>query len=351
MNDKKLFNKGLITMEDALKHNIIYRNKQHRALLEKLARFAKSTAEILISGPTGVGKELYASYIHANSPRSGKPFVAVNCANLSAEVFENEIFGHARGAYTSAVNSANGIAVAADGGTLFLDEIDSLPLPCQAKILRFAQFREYRRLGESFTRKCDVRLITASNKDLSERVRAGTFRSDLFFRLRVVPVEIPPLAQRKEDIPALLEYFSVRYAKDYGLQPVTIGTAARERLMAYPWPGNVRELENCVRYLTCLGFDRPVLPRDLPLLDEAPMAADTVLDSDFKQEVTDLVDLPLKEAKSRVVEGFERMYIDEVLRDTGGNVTKAARTSGKHRRAFFELMRRYGIAAESYRQG
>lgn len=324
---------------------IIHRSKAHTALLARLAKVARSSAEILISGPTGVGKELYAAYAHDRSPRAAKPFVAVNCANLSAEVIENEIFGHARGAFTGAVTSANGIAAAADGGTLFLDEIDTLPLPCQAKILRFAQFREYRRLGEPFARKCDVRLITASNTDLSKRVRDGAFRADLFFRLRVVPVEIPALADRPEDIPALIDHFVAKYAAEYALQPLVFGAAARERMMSYDWPGNVRELENCIRYLTCLGLDRPVRPGDLPLLDEAPPEAE----AELQAHSADLVDLPLKEAKSVVVEGFERMYIDKALRDTRGNVAEAARISGKHRRAFFELMRRYGIAAEAYR--
>ncbi|HFA59729.1 MAG TPA: sigma-54-dependent Fis family transcriptional regulator [Rhodospirillales bacterium] len=327
---------------------IVHRSRAHGALLERLAKVARSSAEILISGPTGVGKELYAAYVHDRSPRASKPFVAVNCANLSAEVIENEIFGHARGAFTGAVTAVNGIAAAADGGTLFLDEIDTLPLTCQAKILRFTQFREYRRLGEAFTRKCDVRLITASNADLSERVRAGSFRADLFFRLRVVPVEIPSLAERREDIPALTEYFVARYAREYEVEPVVFGEAARARMMSYHWPGNVRELENCVRYLICLGLDRPVHPADLPLLDEAAMPVGAA-QAPAPEGEADLLDLPLKEAKSMVVEGFEKMYIDKALHSANGNVAEAARRSGKHRRAFFELMRRYGIGAEVYR--
>ncbi len=327
---------------------IIHRSKAHAALLGRLAKVARSSAEILISGPTGVGKELYAAYAHDRSPRAAKPFVAVNCANLSAEVIENEIFGHARGAFTGAVTSANGIAAAADGGTLFLDEIDTLPLPCQAKILRFAQFREYRRMGESFTRKCDVRLITASNADLSKRVREGAFRADLFFRLRVVPVEVPALVDRPEDIPALMVHFVAKYAVEYAVERLIFGDAARERMMAYEWPGNVRELENCIRYLTCLGLDRPLRPGDLPLLDAPAPVADAG-QSGPEAHSADLADLPLKEAKSMVVEGFERMYIDKALRDTRGNVAEAARISGKHRRAFFELMRRYAITANQYR--
>ena len=177
-----------------MKPEIVHASDSQRALLDRLERVAPTDAEILISGPSGVGKELYAAFVHAASRRRDKPFVAVNCANLSEDMLENEIFGHARGAFTGAQSGAHGIAATADGGTLFLDEIDALPLPCQAKILRFAQMREYRRLGETYLRRSDVRLIAASNVDLLARVRAGSFREDLYFRLRVVPIEVPPAA-------------------------------------------------------------------------------------------------------------------------------------------------------------
>ncbi|QBX35185.1 sigma-54-dependent Fis family transcriptional regulator [Paracoccus liaowanqingii] len=322
---------------------IIYRSKAQFALLQKLSKVAKTSAEILITGPSGVGKELYASYIHAESLRASKPFVAVNCANLSVDMIENEIFGHARGAFTGAVTSTNGLAAAAEGGTLFLDEVDALPFPCQAKLLRFAQAREYRRLGEPHTRKANVRLISASNVDLVERVRCGAFREDLFFRLRVVPVSIPPLSERPEDIPALVEHFVTTYAQEYGVPPVEFGSAARERMQAYGWPGNVRELESCVRYLTCLDLGRPARPDDLPLLALEPPPATEGEDGARPTE------LSLKLGKSRVIESFERAYIDAALRNSRGNVAEAARMSGKHRRAFFELMRRHGIDAEVFR--
>jgi DNA-binding NtrC family response regulator len=339
---------AVIRGEADMTPTIIYRSSAQSALLQRLSTVAKSSAEVLILGPSGVGKELYAAYIHAESPRASKPFVVVNCANLSAEMIENEIFGHARGAFTGAVTSVNGIAAAAEGGTLFLDEIDALPLPCQAKLLRFAQLREYRRLGEAYMRKSDVRLITASNANLHERVRCGEFREDLYFRLRVVPIEISPLADRPEDIPPLLDHFTAAYAREYGVAPVSLDGAARERLLAYRWPGNVRELENCVRYLSCLGLGRPVRPDDLTLLEDVPPRVDH--DEADDDDPRTYLEVPLKEAKSMVVEGFERMYIDTALRDTRGNVAEAARRSGKHRRAFFELMRRYGMTAGVYRR-
>lgn len=332
---------------------IIYGSQCQGELLQKVAKFAASSAEILISGPTGVGKELYARYIHKHSPRKRKPFVVVNCANLSSEMIENEVFGHARGAFTGAVTAEKGIAATANGGTLFLDEVDSLPFVSQAKILRFAQLKEFRRLGETFTRKSDVRLIAASSSKLEDAVRAGTFREDLYFRLRVIPIEVPPLAARPDDILPLIDHFVSRYATDYDLPQIEFSGPALQRLKEYPWPGNVRELENCIRYLVCLGLNRPVKVDDMPLIDLAPLAPAPAPDapaSDAMDEtLQNLTAAPLKEAKSRVVEGFERMYIDAALEETGGNITAAAERSGKHRRAFSELMRRYGFCRSDYR--
>jgi DNA-binding NtrC family response regulator len=348
-----------------MRPEIVYASDSQRALLERLDRVAPTDAEILISGPSGVGKELYAAYVHAASRRRDKPFVAVNCANLSEDMLENEIFGHAKGAFTGAQSSAHGIAASADGGTLFLDEIDVLPPACQAKILRFAQLREYRRLGETFLRRSDVRLIAASNVDLLARVRAGLFREDLYFRLRVVPIEVPPLAHRCEDIPVLFAHFVDKYAREYDVPAITLSPEAARHMSVYPWPGNVRELENCVRCMTCLGLDRPARIDDLPLLrfepaveaalpsaDSLSLAAARAADeaaAALEEDGEDLTDLPLKEAKSMVVAGFERIYIDSALQAANGNVAEAARRSGKHRRAFFELMRRYGVQAGSYR--
>jgi DNA-binding NtrC family response regulator len=322
---------------------IIHANAAHADLLDRLARAAASTAEILITGPSGVGKELYAAFAHEKSPRRNRPFAAVNCANLSPEMIENEIFGHAKGAFTGAVAATSGIAAAADGGTLFLDEVDTLPLATQAKLLRFVQLREYRRLGESALRRADLRLIASSNADLLTRVKEGSFRDDLYFRLRVMPFDIPALKDRPDDIAPLIDHFTKKYADEYACEPVAFTGPARRALMAYPWPGNVRELENCIRCLTCLRLGRPAEPADLPLIDLGETAPEPPPD------IPPLEDVPMQEAKAAVVEGFERMYIDNALREADGNVAQAARKSGKHRRAFFELMRRYGFCAADYR--
>lgn len=312
---------------------IVVGSAAQRDILARLERIACTEAEILITGPTGVGKELYATFAHAHSRRRDAPFVVANCSNLASDLLENEVFGHARGAYTGAHAAGEGLAARAEGGTLFLDELDSLPLVSQAKLLRFIQLREYRRLGEPHPRRANIRFIAACNADLPRLVREGAFRSDLFFRLRVAPVEIPPLADRRDDIDPLIEHFLARSAADYDVLPARLSPAVRDCLLAHDWPGNVRELENCVRYLTCLQLDRPVAPGDLlpcGLGGTAPGRS-------------------LRAEKERLVEAFERAYLEKALSRAGGNVSAAARQSGKHRRAFFELMRKHGMTADGTR--
>jgi DNA-binding NtrC family response regulator len=336
---------------------IVCSSDHQRAVLAKLAKVAETDAEVLITGPSGVGKELYAAYTHNRSLRRSRPFVTVNCSNLSSHLLENEIFGHARGAYTGAHAAMTGIAASAEGGSLFLDEVDSLPSASQAKLLRFIQTKQYRRLGEAHLRSADVRLIAASNVDLEREVREGRFRKDLFFRLRVVPVEIPPLCERPDDIAPLLEHFAARYAEEYRLPPVVFGDSALICLKAYSWPGNVRELENSVRYLTCLQLGRPVECSDLALCSGiAPASTPAITPPDDGEPTEDaealdpITDEPMQQAKQKVVDSFERHYVDRALADARGNVSAAARASGKHRRAFFELMRKHGLNALDYRR-
>jgi len=310
----------------------------HRDILERLARFAAVDAEILIAGSTGTGKELYARYVHQNSPRAKAAFVPVNCGAIPEALFENELFGHVGGAFTGAQPQSEGLAAAAEGGTLFLDEIDSLSLPGQVKLLRFIQEKEYRRLGESRIRRANVRFIAATNIDLLAAVHAGLFREDLFFRLRVIPIEVPPLWKRPEDIRPLFEEFLRRYAELYGVPSTTLSQGAWERVESYTWPGNVREVENCVQYLTCLQLDHSILAEELPLLSmeeehgEKPMHA-AGMNASFQQSKRELLSL------------FEREYLEEALRKSKGNIAEAARASGKARRAFFELMRKHGVKA------
>lgn len=307
----------------------------HRQLIDTIARIASVDVEVLLSGPTGVGKELYARLIHECSRRAHREFVAFNCGAVPDGLFENELFGHTTGAFTGATNRSDGLIAAAQGGTLFLDEVNSIPLLAQVKLLRLIQEREYRCLGDTRVRKADVRFIAATNQDLLKAVHEGRFREDLFFRLRVVPVDVPPLCERPDDIAPLMAEFILRYADLYGLPPLRLTDAARGVLLRYEWPGNVRELENCVRNLTCQQFSQPIVSSDLPLLATKDERSNGPNGSLFNR--------PLKEAKREIVATFEREYLERALRRTGGNITQAAKLSRKNRREFFELMRKYDI--------
>ena len=312
-------------------------SRAHLDILETLKRVAPTDAEVLITGPSGVGKERYARFLHQHSTRNAASFVALNCAVLSDDLFENELFGHVAGAFTGARRERGGLVTAAHGGTLFLDEVDALSPTSQSKMLRFVQYKEYRRLGEYQVRRADVRIVAASNADLVDAVRDGRMREDLLFRLRVVPVEIPSLAERPDDVPLLLARFIDHYARAYRLPAIVISSAATECLRLYRWPGNVRELENMVRYLTCVQLVRPVEPGDLPLLRDRKHASGTALATSFR------------EAKEATVASFEREQISDALARAKGNIARAARSVGKPRRTFFSLMRKHGISAEPYR--
>jgi two-component system, NtrC family, response regulator GlrR len=303
----------------------------HRSLLEVLGKAASTEIEVLISGPSGVGKERYARYVHTQGKRASRPFVPLNCGAIPNDLFENELFGHIGGAFTGAQRSAEGVVVQAEGGTLFLDEVDALSMTNQVKLLRFVQEREFRRLGEPTVRRADVRIVAATNADLIKRARERTFREDLLFRLRVFPAYVPPLAERPDDAAALLDGLSDWYAEHYQLPRIQLTPRAEGRLRAYSWPGNVRELENCVRYLTCLRLTRCIDVADLLLIDTAP-APRRLLSGDFRK------------AKNALVDEFERSYLERALEEADGNISRAARAAGKPRRAFFELMRKHGLS-------
>jgi two-component system, NtrC family, response regulator GlrR len=330
---------------------------EHQQILEKLSKIAATDAEVLISGPTGVGKELYARYVHQSSPRNKAEFVPVNCGALPADLLENELFGHVGGAFTGARPRSEGLVAAAEGGTLFLDEVDSLALICQVKLLRFLQEKEYRQLGETRIRRANVRIITATNRDLLAAVRDGWFREDLFFRLRVVPIEVPALRDRSSDIPLLVKEYVSRYAEAYKLPQITFSDTALERLTSYAWPGNIRELENCVNYLTCLQLNRPILATDLPLLHLAENAQtneprNSIANGGRDWPVTnanpDLTTMPYTDAKRDLVDQFEYSYVEGALLRSKGNIAQAARESRKPRRVFFEMMRKHGMKAADY---
>ncbi len=311
------------------------RSLAHESTLRLVAAAAVTDAEVLIVGPSGVGKELYARQIHDLSARASRPFVAVNCGAFPPDLFENELFGHVAGAFTGARPRAPGLVNEAEGGTLFLDEIEALHIANQVKLLRLIQEKEYRPLGEPRVRRVNVRFIAASNAELLAEVKQNRFRLDLFFRLRVIPIDVPPLRERSEDIRLLLDHFLERFAREYAVTPVRLTEPARSRLYNYPWPGNVRELENCARYLVCTRPGAVIHENDLPLLAD--------IDGSPPEEESDTGG-SFQEAKRKVVDSFERRYLEDALTRNHGNIAAAARASGKHRRAFFELMRRHGLA-------
>jgi two-component system response regulator GlrR len=299
------------------------------AEIEKIPLVAKYDASILITGETGTGKELCARAIHYLSPRSGRSFLPVNCGAIPGELVENELFGHASGAYTGAKTAQPGLIQEANGGTLFLDEVDCLPLMAQVKLLRFLQEKEYRPLGSTKTSKADLRVIAATNIDCEAAVREGKLRQDLYYRLNVIPLSLPALRQRREDIPLLANHFLIKYAKEFDKQVTGFSPDAIRKLIFYDWPGNVRELEHVIMGAVVLSAQPTICAANIAISGEAS----PVLES-FQQ------------AKNRMVEEFEKTYIKGLLLSHHGNISGAAKAAQKNRRAFWELIRKHHISVQ-----
>jgi two-component system response regulator GlrR len=303
------------------------------AELQKIPPIARCDACVLIAGETGTGKEVFARAIHYLSPRAGKPFVAVNCGAIPSELVENELFGHEPGAYTGATAARAGLVEEAELGTLFLDEIDSLPLSAQVKLLRLLQEKEFRRLGSQRIRRADVRVVAAANSNLEDALRNYRFRSDLFYRLNVLPFRLPPLRERLEDIPLLAQHFATKYAIEFNRPVPRLAPAALARLQAHPWPGNVRELENVLERAVLLTDGLEVGPEQL-MLDGS--TAEQGARITFRQQ------------KADVIRRFERDYLSALLARHRGNISHAAREAGKNRRALFELLRKHQLQARDF---
>jgi two-component system response regulator AtoC len=306
----------------------------HSAALQQAIGVARKVARhpstVLITGESGTGKELVAALIHQSGPRAGKPFVAVNCGAIPEHLLESELFGHARGAFTGAVEDRRGLFEEADGGTLFLDEIGELPVPLQVKLLRALQEEEIRPVGDNSPRHVDVRVITATARDLESEVRAGRFRADLFYRVNVVRIQLPPLRDRREDIPDLVHHFIGVHNGRLGLSIRGATPAAMRLLLEYPWPGNVRELENIVERAMVLAEGPQVDVDHLPSIVQHP--------GDAAAQDEDL-DLSVK----RRTEALERLLIERALRQTAGNRTRAARLLDLSHRALLYKIREYGL--------
>ena len=307
----------------------------------RIPRLAACDAGVLILGETGTGKEVCAQAIHYRSARAAGPWVAINCGAIPQDLVEDELFGHVRGAYTHAHTHRSGLVAEAEHGTLLLDEVDALPPAAQAKLLRFLQDKQYRPVGSSTVRQADVRVIAASNRDLDRLVQRGEFRQDLYFRLNLLTLTLPPLRERREDIAELSQHFLDRALREAGRPAGGLTPGALRRLVEHAWPGNVRELQHTLERAVLLGSGTPLQAGDIEL--------DGVPAGDPGKHTAMAGDEGFRTAKARVVEHFERDYIERLLLASAGNIANAARTAQKNRRAFFELLRKHAIDAGRFR--
>jgi DNA-binding NtrC family response regulator len=313
--------------------------------LQQVVRLAESVADIgstvLITGESGTGKEMIARLIHARGVRAKEPFVALNCSALTDTLLDAELFGHTKGAFTGAVASKAGLFEAADGGTIFLDEIGDVPLGTQVKLLRVLQEGEVRRVMSNDVVKVDVRVIAATNVDLRKAMKAGTFREDLYFRLAVIHLHLPPLRERPEDVPLLAHYFLRQCAARFRKTIRSISPEAMELLVGYPWRGNVRELENAVERAAVLATGDTLVAEHLPPDLAAAAQAGSSVAGPARQ--ADYSDLTFAEARKRAVADFTRRYVAAVIDRAAGNVAQAARVAGVDRSNLRRLMRRAGV--------
>ncbi len=299
-------------------------------LLTQTSIVAQNDVPVIIYGESGTGKELVARAIHYTGKRCDRPFVVENCGAIPENLIENELFGHVKGAYTDARTDQKGLFEEAHGGTLFLDEIGELPLPLQVKFLRVLQDGEFKRIGSTRPIRVDVRVIAATNKDLIQAIAEKAFREDLFYRLNVIPIHIPPLRERKEDIPLLINHFLTDFNKELGKQVEGFSPAAIQKMMTYQWPGNIRELKNKVKQAMVLTRNNVITAEDL--FFHVPVSSNK-----FQS---------FKEAKRE----FEKEYISQVLRICQGNISQAARLAKKDRKDFYDVMKKYGIQPEAFRK-
>jgi two-component system response regulator GlrR len=298
----------------------------------RVPRFARSDASVLICGESGTGKELFAKAIHGLSKRASRPFVALNCAAIPEHLVESEIFGHKRGAFTGAIANSQGLIHESDGGTLFLDEVDSLTCQAQVKLLRFLQEGECRAVGSLKTVRANVRVVAAASSNFAQSVQQKRFRADLFYRLNVLQITLPPLRERRADIPLLVRHFLDREACLRSQPAKTLSPVALDRVLSYSWPGNIRELQNALTRALLLSDHRVIQVIDLNLPDDEPAGRDASFQS----------------MKSEVIARFEREFLQTALTAHEGNITQAARAVKKNRRAFWQLLRKHKLLRTHY---
>ncbi|MCC6333952.1 MAG: sigma-54-dependent Fis family transcriptional regulator [Myxococcales bacterium] len=325
---------------------LVGQSAQMRAVFDLVETVAFSGATVLIQGESGTGKELVARAIHFRSPRKDKPFVAVNCSALTETLLESELFGHVRGSFTGATSNKKGLFEAADGGTIFLDEIGDVTPAMQVRLLRVLQEGEVKRVGSNEATRVDVRVIAASNVDLARAKAQGRFREDLFYRLNVITIELPPLRDRPEDIPLLAQHFLARFRQKTGKDITGISARATEALTCARWAGNVRELENAIERAVVLCAGPVIELQDLPgeVRSQQQRGGSEV-------EVLSLAHLPYAQAKKLAMRAFERRYLSALLEKSGNNVSEAARAAGVDRSNFRRLLKQYEVGGRTTKQG
>ena len=310
--------------------NIVAKSKKMQGVLDLVTRIAGTDSTVYIHGESGTGKELIAKAIHVGSERKDEAFVAINCAALPDTLLESELFGYEKGAFTGAVQSSKGLFTQAHGGTIFLDEIGDMPLTLQSKILRILQERQFYPLGSKKPVEVDVRVIVATNKDLQREVSEGNFREDLYYRIHVIPITLPPLRDRREDIPTLVDYFLEEFNQKMRITVKGLSPQAIQKLMLHDWPGNVRELKNTIEF--AMAMTRKNIITDDLILQAKVLSTDKLKS--------------LKEAKSE----FEKEYLLNILTLTQGNVSKASELAGKYRADFYQLLKKYQLKPEEYKK-
>ncbi|MBI2209819.1 MAG: sigma-54-dependent Fis family transcriptional regulator [Deltaproteobacteria bacterium] len=323
--------------------NIVAKSDKMQEILETVSRIAKTDSTVYIHGESGTGKELIAKATHLASARKERPFVAINCAALPETLLESELFGHEKGAFTGAIRTTKGLFTQAHEGTVFLDEIGDMPASTQAKVLRVLQERQFYPLGSEKPVAVDVRVIVATKKELEEEVKSGAFREDLFFRIHVIPIRLPPLRERREDIPHLVDYFLKKLGHQMKKEIKGLTPQAMQRVMLYDWPGNVRELENAMEYAVAMTQQNVIGEQLILQTKSVPReAAGTVGTSEISQETLK----PLKEAR----DAFEKDYICHLLQMSQGNVSQAAKLAGKYRADFYDLLKKHGLKADDFKK-
>jgi len=329
---------------------VLGNSPQMLAVVERLRRVAPTDATVLIQGETGTGKELFAQSLHQNSQRKSKPFVALNCGALSENILESELFGHVKGAFTDASVDRIGKFEYANGGTMFLDEVGDMPMPTQIKLLRVLENGEVTRVGSNNTIKVNVRILSATNRSLEEAVSSGAFRQDLYHRLKVVTVRIPPLRERTEDIPVLLDHFVRQFSKKYNKMIKGITSPARKLLFGFDWLGNVRQLRNATESMVVVDYDGIIDVDDLPEEIGGELSVPQKADRTMVQDVRESAALPgsLNELVGRSMSEIERLFIAETLKATGGNREETAKILDIGERTLYRKIKEYGITSEPH---